>query len=81
MQSAVQHQEQTRMVLLALGKWLHRACCRGNFNMYIHQGYHKMALLTCPAKLFCSCMAYMGMGTASQMTGLLWGVMSGVLDI
>jgi hypothetical protein len=48
------------MVLLALGDQLHRACCKGSFNMSIRQGDHKMTLSTCPAKLFCACMAYKG---------------------
>jgi hypothetical protein len=68
------------MVLLVLGKQLHRACCRGGFNMPIRQGDDKMALLTRPAKPFCACMAYKRGHAVSWMTGQLRGLTDGGLD-
>jgi hypothetical protein len=39
-----------------------------------------MDSMTAPAEPFCACMAHIGVGAASQMTGLLRGVVNGVLD-
>jgi hypothetical protein len=38
------------MVLLVLGKQLHRACCRGGFNMPIRQGDDKNGPFNTPCK-------------------------------
>jgi len=71
MENAVQHPEQTGMVLLIVGKRLRAPYRESHFMTSAINGYIKMAFAIGRAKPFCACMAHKRVDAGSQVSGRL----------